>query len=189
MYKLFKFIRVITVAPVIAAVTVTLLYLFGDNFFLNAAHYAVSLAALVLLPVSAYPLSLIKPKETRRGFQRSAAIVFSVAGYIAGFVFAVVSGAPESEKILYLTYLLSGFIIAFSSFALKYKSSGHACGIAGPVALLTYYLSPAYAICFLLLLPVSQASVKMRRHTPSQLIAGSIIPIICMFISIIAFRG
>lgn len=185
----FKFIRVITVAPVIAAATVTLLYFFGNGIFKDTFHYFAALLTLTFFPLLAYPLSLIKPSETRRGFQRSAAIVFSVAGYIAGLVFSLVSGAPAGEKTVYFTYLLSGIIIALSSFVFKYKSSGHTCGIAGPVALLVYYINPVYAFGFLLLLPVSQASVKMKRHTPSQLVTGSVIPVICMFISLSLFKG
>ena len=99
----------------------------------------------------------------------------------------MVSGAPSGEKTVYFTYLLSGIIIALTSFVFKYKSSGHTCGIADPVALLVYYINPVYALGFLLLLPVSQASVKMKRHTPSQLVTGSIIPVICMFISLSIF--
>ena len=145
MKAFFKFIRVITVAPVIAAVTVTLLYFFGNGIFKDTFHYIAALVTLTFFPLLAYPLSLIKPSETRRGFQRSAAIVFSVAGYIAGLVFSLVSGAPAGEKTVYFTYLLSGIIIALTSFVFKYKSSGHTCGIADPVALLVYYINPVYA--------------------------------------------
>lgn len=149
MKAFFKFIRVVTVAPLIAAATVTLLYFFGNGIFKDTFHYFAALLTLTFFPLLAYPLSLIKPSETRRGFQRSAAIVFSVAGYIAGLVFALVSGAPAGEKTVYFTYLLSGIIIALSSFVFKYKSSGHTCGIAGPVSLLVYYINPVYALGFL----------------------------------------
>lgn len=184
MNKLCKIIRVLTVAPLAAAVAVSLLYFRGKGFFQNGLHYVMSLLTLTVLPLLAYPVSLIKKKDSRRKFQRSLAIVFAVLGYIAGLIFALCTGAPNGEKVLYLTYLLSGLAIALSSFVFKYKSSGHACGIAGPAALLFYYLSPYYLISFILLIPVSVASVQMKRHTVPQLITGSIIPIVCMFIAI-----
>ena len=113
----------------------------------------------------------------------------SVAGYIGGMLFALLTSASVGERVLYLTYLLSGVAIAFSSFVLKKKSSGHACGIAGPVALLAYYIHPLYLLGLLLLLPVGYASLKMKRHTLPQLISGSVIPILCLFASLLLYSA
>lgn len=185
MDRLFKIIRVITVAPIAALITVILLFCFKNGFFVNSVHFAAAILSLTVLPLSAYPVSLLKPKSERRKFQRSLAIVFAVTGYIIGTLYSFLSKCSGGEKVLYLTYLLSGVVIALSSFVLKRKSSGHACGISGPVTLLTYYLSPIYALGYLLLIPVFIASVKMKRHTPAQFISGSIIPVICFFAALI----
>ena len=181
MNKLFKIIRVITVAPIAALITVILLFCFKQGFFVNNVRFAAAVLMLTVLPLSAY---LIKPKNERRSFQRSLAIVFAVAGYIIGTAYSFLSKCSSGEKVLYLTYLLSGVVIAANSFIFKRKSSGHACGISGPVTLLVYYLSPAYALGYLLLIPVFIASVKMKRHTPHQFISGSIIPILCFLAAV-----
>lgn len=183
MMKLCKIIRIITVAPIAAAATVTLLFIHG-GFFTYNIHFAAALITLTVLPLSAYPVSLVKKADERRNFQRSLAIVFSVAGYIGGTLFSFLTNAPDDEKVLYLTYLLSGVAIAFSSFVLKKKSSGHACGIAGPVALLAYYINPLYPLGLLLLLPVGYASLKMKRHSLPQFVCGAVIPVACLFASI-----
>lgn len=188
MNKLFKLIRIVTVAPTAALVTVIMLYLLKDGFFVNTMHFTAAILTLTVLPLSAYPVSLVKPKSERRNFQRSLAIVFAVFGYIAGTAYSFVSGGSSGERVMYLTYLLSGIMIALSSFILKRKSSGHACGISGPVTLLTYYLSPFCALGYFLLIPVFEASLKMKRHTLSQLISGSIIPIVCMLIAVFAVK-
>lgn len=182
-----KSVRVITVPPIIAAVTATLLYFLGNNFFADIWHYTAALAALTLFPLFAYPISLVKPKNTRRSLQRKLALIFSVAGYIGGFVFALITKAPAGEKVLFTTYLLSGILTAFSSFVLKLKSSGHACGVSGPAAVLSYYLSPWFLFSYLLLIPVFWSSLRLKRHTPAQLISGTVIPVICLFISILIF--
>ncbi len=182
MMRLCKIIRIITVAPIAAAAAVTLLFIHG-GFFTDNIHFAAALITLTVFPLSAYPISLIKKADERRKFQRSLAIVFSVAGYIGGTLFSFLTNAPDGEKVLYLTYLLSGVAIAFSSFVLKKKSSGHACGIAGPVALLAYYIHPLYILGLLLLLPVGYASLKMKRHTLPQLISGAVIPVVCLLAS------
>lgn len=188
MMRLCKIIRIITVAPVAAAAAVTLLFIHG-NFFVSNMHYIAALTALTVFPLSAYPISLIKKADERRNFQRTLAIVLSVAGYIGGMLFALLTSASVGERVLYLTYLLSGVAIAFSSFVLKKKSSGHACGIAGPVALLAYYIHPLYLLGLLLLLPVGYASLKMKRHTLPQLISGSVIPILCLFASLLLYSA
>lgn len=182
-----KSVRVLTVPPVIAAVTVTLLYFLGNNIIAGPWHYAAALAALTVFPLLAYPISLVKPQDKRRPFQRRLAIILSVAGYIGGFSFALVSDAPAGEKVLFTTYLLSGVLTALSSFVLKLKSSGHACGVSGPAAVLSYYISPWFLFSYILLIPVFWSSLRLRRHTAAQLIAGSIIPIVCLFVSIIIF--
>ena len=151
MMKLCKIIRIITVAPLAAALAVTLLFLHG-GFFANGANFAAAIISLTVFPLLAYPVSIIKKGDERRRFQRSLAIVLAVAGYIGGLLFSLAANAADGERVLYLTYLLSGVAIAFSSFVLKKKSSGHACGIAGPVALLAYYVHPLYLLGLLLLL-------------------------------------
>ena len=188
MMKLCKIIRIITVAPLAAAVALTLLLLHG-NFFVSNMHYIAALTALTVFPLLAYPISLVKKADERRKFQRTLAIVLSVAGYIGGMLFALLTSSSVGERVLYLTYLLSGVAIAFSSFVLKKKSSGHACGIAGPVALLAYYIHPLYLLGLMLLLPVGYASLKMKRHTLPQLISGSVIPILCLFASLLLYSA
>ena len=121
MMKLCKIIRIITVAPLAAALAVTLLFLHG-GFFANGANFAAAIISLTVFPLLAYPVSLIKKGDERRRFQRSLAIVLAVAGYIGGLLFSLAANAADGERVLYLTYLLSGVAIAFSSFLLKKKS-------------------------------------------------------------------
>ena len=187
MNKICKLIRIITVAPIAALVTVLMLNFMKDGFFVNARHFWTAILTLTLLPLLAYPISLVKQKDERRRFQRSLAILFAVVG-IAGTVCSFANGGSKGERVLYLTYLLSGIMIALSSFILKRKSSGHACGISGPVTLLTYFLSPLCACGYFLLIPVFEASLKMKRHTLSQLVSGSAIPVVCMLISVLTVK-
>lgn len=184
MLKLCKIIRVVTAPPIMALIAEILLYIYGD-VFADATHFAVAVITLCALPLLAYPLSLLKEKNKRRAFQRGLAIVLSVCGYLAGTGYAFFAKGADGEKAVYLTYLLSGIAIALSSFVLKKKSSGHACGIAGPLALLAYFVNPAFIAGAVLLVPVGYASVKMKRHTCGQLIAGTVIPVICFAVAVI----
>ena len=85
---------------------------------------------------------------------------------------------------LYLTYLFSGILMFVFSFVFKIKASGHACGFAGPVAMLAYQLGPRYLVLAVLLIAVYASSVILKRHTLPQLALGSVLPIVSMFIAI-----
>ncbi len=187
MDKFSKIIRIISVPPLLAFLAATLLFFFRDGFFAGWLDYAVVLLTLVILPILPYPISLIKPKEKRRDFQRSWAIVFSVAGYISGTLFAFITNAPVTEKIFFSAYLLSGIAIAVASFVIKKKASGHTCGISGPITLLTCFLDIKSAFLYFLLIPVCYASVKLKRHTLPQLISGALIPIASIALSFLIF--
>ena len=60
------------------------------------------------------------------------------------------------------------------------KASGHACGVAGPAALLIYFGVPAWIPALLVLAAVWWASLVMRRHTLGQLAGGTVIPVAVM---------
>ena len=53
MNKLFKIIRIITVAPIAALITVILLFCFKQGFFVNNVHFAAAVLMLTVLPLSA----------------------------------------------------------------------------------------------------------------------------------------
>lgn len=182
-----KITRVITIPPIMAAILCTLLFCVVPDAFSNGRHYFSAIVFLVLLPLSAYPLSMIIPSLRRggRSSQRTLSIVFSVAGYMLGAAFAFIAGGTDIEKTLFLTYLLSGVFTALCSFVFKFRASGHACGVSGPVAMLVHYLGAPYMLGFLLLIAVFVSSLRLKRHTLAQLIGGSAIPILSMYAALL----
>ena len=184
--KLAKVIRVISVAPVLAIIMFTLLFLLRPGFFANGLHYALAIVFIAALPLLAYPLQPLLPKFSSAGRkgQRELAIIFSLAGYIAGLLFALLFRAPAGELVVYLTYFISGLLIALSTAVLKFRASGHACGIAGPVTVLAWYISPWFIAAYLLLPGVHWASRKLKRHTVWELVAGGAISVGAFFRSL-----
>ena len=155
-----KIIRVVTVPPVFAALLTTILYIaMGDAAFANRFHYAEAVFSLSLLPVVPYALC-------------------SVTGYFMGAAVAFFGGGVQVEKVMFATYLCSGLLLAILSFIFKYRASGHACGVAGPVAMLTAYLGAAFLPAALLLVPIGISSVRLGRHTVLQVIIGSAVSVI-----------
>lgn len=185
--KTAKVIRVLTTAPVFAAILSTLLYYLLPDGFASTGHYLAAIGCLVVLPLLAYPISCAVPALRKKGRdgQRNLAVIFSVIGYIAGFLFALLCGGTATEKVLFGTYLISGIGIAACA-ALRFKASGHACGCSGPIAMLAVFVSPWFLTGYLLLVPVVWASKKLGRHSAVQMLVGAIIPVAAMLLCRIA---
>lgn len=183
----YKAIRTATIAPVMSALLITLIYCFSPEFIGGPLQYICVLIFLSVFPISAYPLQRFVPyyKHKGREGQRSFAIFMANSGYICGIIFAFSSGATFVIKSLYLTYFLSGLLILIFNKAFKIKASGHACGIAGPVAFLFYLYGLPALLGLFILTAVFVSSVKMGRHTYSELITGSFLSVSALILSLL----
>lgn len=187
MKKFAKMIRVLTVAPVYAFLLLTVLH-FTDKAFMGY-FYLIGLFTLVVLPLLAYPIqdkfNIIK--GDKRSSERKLAIIFSVIGYIIGFLVSVILSHDNLEKIVYLTYLFSVSLIFINTFVLKINASGHMCGVVGPIIAMIYVYGEIFYVLFIVLILVVWSSLYLKRHKKSELLLGSVIPILSLFISIIIF--
>ncbi len=179
MKKSLKIIRILTVAPFMALTLYTLLYFCRNQYFDTVWQYIYTVFCLTVLPLLAYPLQRFIPgfKDKGRAGQRSLAIIFSVVGYVLCCVFALIVGQSKELWMITLTYLCSGIVIFISSKVFKFKISGHACGVFGPVSVLFYtglYVPAIIGIGVTAL--VYYASLASKRHTLPELISGTILP-------------
>lgn len=166
-----------------AAALLIIVYITHINYFGSIWHLFGALLFLSVLPTLAYPLQRFfkKYKDRGREGQRSLAMIFSFAGYLLGTLTAFVFSVPIELKIIYLEYLLCGIGMLLLNKVFKVKASGHACGIVGPVLLLSYFRLYIPAIIgAVLIIPVYISSIRTKRHSPAQLICGSIIPAVVL---------
>ncbi len=188
MKKSLKIIRVLTVAPIMAFLLYTMLFIFRKEYFATIWHYVYSLACLTVLPLLAYPLQKFIPgfRDKGRAGQRSLAIIFAVAGYVLCALLGIIFSQSAELWTLTLTYLLSGICIFISSKVFKFKISGHACGVAGPCAALVsfgLYIPALFGIAVWGL--AFYASLASKRHSLPELISGTVLPTI--FIVLFSF--
>ncbi len=182
-----KVLRALTVPPVMALLLITALYIgLGSRAFAEPVHYIEALFTLVLLPVLPYPLCAAIPSWRKKGrkLERSMAIAFSLLGYVMGLLFAVFGGGTAIEKILYLTYTISGLLLGIMTFAFRFKASGHTCGASGPFAMLAASLTPWWLLGYLAMIPIFVSSIRLRRHTLGQLLAGSCVSVTALIIAV-----
>lgn len=177
--KCAKAIRVLTVPPVFSALLCTILYARLSGAFASRGHYIAALCFLSALPLASYPLCQAVPslREKGRKAERNLSLISSVAGYLGGILFCLFTDSSPIETLLYATYLFSGLGLAICSL-MRFHASGHACGCSGPIIFLSVLISPWFLLGYLLLGAVMWASRNLDRHSPAQLVGGSVVPVV-----------
>lgn len=177
-----------------ALILLLVLYFTKEGFFGNTINFILAIIFLAVFPILGYPLQPVVPyyKDKGREGQRDLAMWMSIAGYVLGVVTAAVMPVSRYLMIIYLTYLISGVSLVLLNKVFKIRASGHACGVAGPVFSLIYFLGPWVLFGVLLLAAVYWASLKMKRHNGSELLIGTSIPtyaLLLAFLMVIGFNG
>ena len=180
--KAAKIVRIVTIPPVMAVAL--LLTLRGWLGAFPGATLWIVLAYLAILPCLGYPLCALIPALKRQGraAERTVAVVLSVAGYVGACVTCLAAGLTGVDRTVCLIYLFSGLTLALVQKLTGWHISGHACGLSGPVAVATWYLHPGFALGYLLLVPVVISSLALKRHTAWELIIGTAVPVLAMWL-------
>ncbi len=93
--------------------------------------------------------------------------------YPLGYLFLWLTGAPAIYEAIAITYTLVTLGLLVLNWLLRYRASGHAAGVAGPVAAMVY-LYGAVATPLVALIPlVTIARVLARRHSVWQSVVGA----------------
>jgi len=191
MEKFCKFIRLITLAPLLAGFSVAAIALLCPYVFPTVWHFVYTLLFLTILPLTAYPLQKFIPhfKDKGRNGQRTLAMIFAVVGYILCLAANALSSASKGMWLITLEYLISGIIILLFNKAFHIKLSAHGCGTVGPVFLLIYFGLYIPAAAMLVLSALSYfASVRAKHHTLPQLIGGSAVSVCVLIVLALLFR-
>ena len=183
--------RKIARPPIFAVAFLLILYFTDPAFFGSLWQLSFGIFALGVLPILGYPLQKFIPhfRDKGREGQRSLAMLFCFGGYLLGTVFALITSAPTELLMVYLCYLTCGIGMLVFNKLFHLKASGHACGIMGPVfAMLLYFdlLIPAL-VGGVLALAVFASSVVTKEHTGKQLLGGSMIAFVCIFVLSVVF--
>ncbi len=174
-------VRILSVAPVLAAAMVIVLFVTDRSAFHSPVTFGVMVATLGVLPLLAYPLQRFIPKfkDGGRHAQRTLAMIFAVIGYVLCTVLLLVLGATKAELLICLTYLISGVLILIINKVLKLHASGHGCGVCGPIpVLLVLGLYAAAAIYAVSAVFVCISSVRSKRHTLSEFLGGAAVSVV-----------
>ncbi|MFA9398618.1 MAG: hypothetical protein ACERKV_10190 [Clostridiaceae bacterium] len=188
--KFAKFIRIITVPPILVLSLFIILFFLKDNIFKNISEFFLSILFLMLIPVLAYPLASIIPKYKDRGRdgQRSLAFILSLVGYAAAIIYGLISHSSNSLMLIYMTYFLSIVILTVFNKVIKLRASGHACSITGPLILLIYLIGWKSVLpCVIIFALIIWSSLLLKRHTLKEIVTGSLSAMISFAIILLLF--
>jgi membrane-associated phospholipid phosphatase len=174
---------------VIAAFTfLILLYPLRDiQVFLSLLGICITFGTLVPL-VMMYQLSkrgLISDFYVSEKEERVKPFVGVITSYVVGSVALLLVRAPTIVTALMLCYV--GNTALMMLITLRWKISVHASGIAGPTTALVYGVGIWTAVFFALLFPVGWARLRLKAHTPWQMLAGTLVTITATWIQLIIY--
>ena len=142
--------------------------------------FGLTLAFLCLIPLGSlffYIPGKLRdwPNVIKR--QRIASFIFMIVCYPIGFVILRLTHAPKIYEALAVTYTLVTLGLIVFNLILRYKASGHAAGVAGPVGALVYIYG-LIATPLLALLPlVTLARLFAKGHDVWQTVVGALLSI------------
>ncbi len=190
MENIYKLIRRITLAPVLAAFSICMIGLFCSDVFPTPWHFSYMLFFLGILPLFAYPMQKVTPhfKDKGRDGQRTLAMIYAVAGYLLCLATLCFTAPTADMWLICLEYLVSGILILVFNKVLHIKLSAHGCGSAGPIFLLLYFgLYVPAALMAVVTVFAYVASVKAKHHTVWQLVGGSLVSVLLLFALVAIF--
>lgn len=190
--RIAKFVRVLTVPPLMAAALILTMRLSPAGVIDSTSVALLSLLFLALVPILAYPIAAaIKPlRDKGREGQRNTAFVMSVLGYTGAGVYGALSGLSAQVLFIYGTYFFSVALLLVCNKLLKLRASGHACSVIGPMLLIIYFVGGwAVPICLCTYAASFWSSVALKRHTVREYLLGTLCCILAGMISWFIYLG
>ena len=165
---------------VLSAITfATLLYPhIISSLFVICLSFATFLPLMMIYGLS--KLGLISDFFVSEREQRTTPLLGAIVSYLVGGLVLWALKAPGVVTALMFCYV--GNTLVMLLITRRWKVSVHASGLAGPATVLILTLGMWAGIFFALLLPVGWARVRLRAHTPTQVVVGALVTVIATWI-------
>jgi len=163
--------------PILSGVLVTYFYFHLPAGELNALPgYLWTMLFVCLIPLCSLFFYIPKKDEDKKQTfhrQRKASFILMLASYPSGWLMLAITHAPRIFTAMAATYTFVTIGLIIFNLLLRYKASGHAAGVSGPVASMIYIFG-IWAAPLLLLLPlVTWARLAAKGHNFWQTVVGA----------------
>lgn len=131
-------------------------------------------------------LGILSDIDVSRRSQRVGPFIFGIVSATIGWIILSLMDGPRNLQTVMIITVFSGIIMMIIT--LWWKISMHASSLGGVAAMLTVLYGAVMLPLFVLLVLVSWSRVVLRRHTVSQVLAGSLAGIVLSLV-ILKIRG
>lgn len=131
-------------------------------------------------------LGKLSDMDVSRRSERAGPFIFGLISVCLGWFALILTHGPALLITLLLLTAISGLVMMVIT--LWWKISLHASSLAGAATMLTALYGAIMLPSFALLVLVSWSRVVLRRHTPAQVVAGSLLGI-ALSVVILRLRG
>ena len=176
--------------PPILDIFVTLIFVFFSPFGLGGmskiAALLVSMIFVTFIPVFPVPYYFKKGIVDINVSNRKQRTLFYVIAIVSYFAAALIFMHFNSLVMFYLTFSYALIALAIMMINFSWKISAHST-IAGPITAIAYIFGWQFLILHIFTLTVMLSRLKLRVHTPAQVIAGAAVSAIITFVVFYAF--
>ena len=184
------------VSNILAPATISLPFVMLVAFYqaqnqLTAFIYAcitlffLSIGPLIYISIGVR-LGKLSDHDVSRRSQRAGPFLFGIFSVMIGWLVLVLTNGPRNLQTVLIIAAFSGIIMMVITF--WWKISMHASSLGGAATVLTVLYGAVMLPLFVLLALVSWSRVVLRRHTVTQVIAGSLAGIVISLV-ILKLRG
>jgi len=131
-------------------------------------------------------LGKLSDVDVSRRSQRAGPFLFGIVSVMIGWLVLTLTNGPRNLQTVMIISVFSGIIMMMITF--WWKISMHASSLGGAATMLTVLYGAVMLPLFVLLVLVSWSRVVLRRHTVTQVIAGSLAGI-ALSLVILKLRG
>lgn len=184
-----RFVSIVTHAPIVSAFLFALLNLDSGDTVTYAVSTAIALVTATFVPIAVVQHFSKKTGNTDgdvyRKEDRALPLLGGVISYAVGAVLLHFVGAPDISTAMMASYAVSTVVVmAISRY---WKISIHMTGIAGPAVALTMAFWPWGAVSFLLVPVVAWSRYVRRKHTPAQIVGGTVFAVVWTYCFLTVF--
>ena len=170
--------------PAVIAAFTFLVLLYPRN--IASSQFVASLTFGTFIPLAMMVLlskrGLISDFYVSEKNERAIPFAGAILSYLAGGLTLWLLGALPIITALMLCY--AGNTIVMMGITWRWKISVHASGIAGSTTVLIEGLGAWASVFFALLIPVAWARIRLKAHTPTQILAGALVTIAATWVQL-----
>ncbi len=181
---IFRFLSHLLSAPAVAVLVTIIFSQFSPDALTSIIVGVLFLAAIPSIPVFYFFEEGVVDIDIRNRKRRTLFFFFAILNYIAAALIFYYLG-DRLMFLISLAYFLVTCSIALIN--LFWKISVHAAGVAGPTTALVYIFGKEIIPLYIFTIVIIYVRIKLKMHSLSQLLAGTIVAIAMTFLTYYLF--